>query len=145
MLCTFQCDIGVKQTFCTLILDINCWIFIVGGTCAAWYGDKEKRSPLSADLFGSVCYTIQHGSFRKYYGDLTRLDARLDICSASALAKRVLNGFKSSSSNNTDDPTSHPRLNLIFQQQVFRFMSYILVSLVFVQDYADDKVTFPLR
>ncbi|GMN62026.1 hypothetical protein TIFTF001_031091 [Ficus carica] len=91
---------------------------IIGGTCAAWYGDKEKRSPLSADLFGSVCYTIQHGSFRKYYGDLTRLDTRLDICSASALAKRVLNGFKSSSSNKTDDPTSHPRLNLIFQQQV---------------------------
>ena len=78
----------------------------------------SKRSPLSADLFGSVCYTFQHGNFRKYYGDLTRVDARLDISSASAFTKRVLNGFKSSSSNLVEDPNAHPRLSLIFQQQV---------------------------
>ncbi|KAJ6872371.1 hypothetical protein NC651_031471 [Populus alba x Populus x berolinensis] len=49
----------------------------------------KKRSPLNADLFGSVCYTFQHGRFTKLYGDLTRVDARLDICSASAVAKRI--------------------------------------------------------
>ncbi|KAJ6872359.1 hypothetical protein NC651_031461 [Populus alba x Populus x berolinensis] len=80
---------------------------IVGGTSAAWFGGGEsspsteshvdrdtsigtkKRSPLNADLFGSVCYTFQHGRFTKLYGDLTRVDARLDICSASAVAKRI--------------------------------------------------------
>ncbi|PON58888.1 hypothetical protein PanWU01x14_164030 [Parasponia andersonii] len=119
---------------------------IIGGTCAAWFGGKESpvateskefggisistnnRSPLSADLFGSVCYTLQHGNFRKYYGDLTRVDARLDISSASAFAKRFLNGFK-----RAEDPNSHPRLNVIFQQQVagpivFRLDSRILLD-----------------
>ncbi|XP_062097043.1 protein TRIGALACTOSYLDIACYLGLYCEROL 4, chloroplastic [Humulus lupulus] len=109
---------------------------IIGGTCAAWFGERassmcaeskehegissstKKRSPLNADLFGSVCYTIQHGNFRKYYGDLTRVDARLDISSVSAFAKRILDGSKSSSSKIAEDPNSHPRLNLIFQQQV---------------------------
>ncbi|KAF4395252.1 hypothetical protein CsatB_007150 [Cannabis sativa] len=107
---------------------------IIGGTCAAWFGDRansmsaeskeyegisastKKRSPLSADLFGSVCYTIQHGNFRKFYGDLTRVDARLDMSSASSFAKRILNGSKSSKM--AEDPNSHPRLNLTFQQQV---------------------------
>ncbi|GAV71801.1 DUF3769 domain-containing protein [Cephalotus follicularis] len=108
---------------------------ILGGTCAAWLGGRqssttfesqggdsvvttEKSSPVNADLFGSVCYTFQHGKFRKLYGDLTRLDARLDICSASALAKRVFNNFRSSSASRADCSLSSPRLNLIFQQQV---------------------------
>jgi hypothetical protein len=80
--------------------------------------NAKKRSPLSADLFGSVCYTFQHGNFRKLYGDLTRVDARLDICSASAFATRVLNGLKRSSVASVENPASSPRLNLIFQQQV---------------------------
>lgn len=81
--------------------------------------NAKKRSPLSADLFGSVCYTFQHGNFRKLYGDLTRVDARFDICSASAFARRVLNGLKRSSVNSAENPVSSPRLNLIFQQQVY--------------------------
>ncbi|GKU88556.1 hypothetical protein SLEP1_g2806 [Rubroshorea leprosula] len=103
---------------------------LVGGMCAAWFGGKKgsisiesegkgdlptvtkKRIPFSADLFGSVCYTFQHGRFRNKYGDLTRVDARLDMCSVSALAKRIFKG--SSVSNNI----AYPRLNLIFQQQV---------------------------
>lgn len=124
---------------------------IIGGTCAAWFGGSEslvaaasredeeislnakKRSPLSADLFGSVCYTFQHGNFRKPYGDLTRVDARLDICSASAFARRVLNGLKRSSVNSAENPVSSPRLNLIFQQQVagpivFRVDSRVLLD-----------------
>ncbi|KAK9274017.1 hypothetical protein L1049_018831 [Liquidambar formosana] len=109
---------------------------IIGGTGAAWFGSKDssvaveskgdrdnisasaKNSFLNADLFGSVCYTFQHGKFRKLYGDLTRVDARLDICSASALAKRVFNIFRSSSISSAENPLSTPRLNLIFQQQV---------------------------
>ncbi|KAE8715120.1 20 kDa chaperonin [Hibiscus syriacus] len=101
---------------------------ITGGTCAVWFGkdssiesqredtiptSNNKRSPLNADLFGSVCYTFQHGQFHKRYGDLTRVDACLDIFSLSSFAKRV---FKGSSS--ADKSQLSPRLNLIFQQQV---------------------------
>ncbi|KAK6919897.1 hypothetical protein RJ641_015801 [Dillenia turbinata] len=107
---------------------------IIGGSCAMWFGGNEssipiesardedsmsmkikQRSPWNADLFGSICYTFQHGKFRKYYGDLTRVDARLDFCSASALAKRV---FKISAINNEEILLSSPKLNFIFQQQV---------------------------
>ncbi|GAB4844250.1 hypothetical protein Ancab_037614 [Ancistrocladus abbreviatus] len=61
---------------------------ISGGTCEAWSGGVDnmlncksredgegiprKRSPFFADLFGSACYTYQHGKFRKLYGDLPR-------------------------------------------------------------------------
>ncbi|KAM1157231.1 hypothetical protein ACFX1X_028180 [Malus domestica] len=112
---------------------------IFGGSCTAWFQDgynpvavdmrgdedncrsNKKRSPFSADFFGSLCYSYQHGKFRELYGDLTRMDARLDICSASALAKRVINGLKGSSANmnSAKDPMSSPRINLIFQQQVY--------------------------
>ncbi|KAA8515803.1 hypothetical protein F0562_018586 [Nyssa sinensis] len=110
---------------------------IIGGSCAACFVGRENpldleskedgdsiylgarnRRPFSADLFGSVCYTFQHGKFRQLYGDLTRIDARLDICSASALAKKVSNIFRNSSVNNVENSLSSPRLSLIFQQQV---------------------------
>ncbi|KAB2595276.1 protein TRIGALACTOSYLDIACYLGLYCEROL 4 [Pyrus ussuriensis x Pyrus communis] len=109
---------------------------VFGGSCTAWFQDgynpvavdlrgdegdswsSKKRSPFSADFFGSLCYTFQHGKFGELYGDLTRIDARLDICSASGLAKRVINGLKSSSANSAKDPMSSPRINLIFQQQI---------------------------
>ncbi|KAK8570501.1 hypothetical protein V6N13_003176 [Hibiscus sabdariffa] len=83
---------------------------IMGGR---YYTCNNKRSPLNVDLFGSACYTLQHGQFRKLYGDLTRVDARLDIFSLSSFAKRV---FKGSSS--ADKSLLSPRLNLIFQQQI---------------------------
>ena len=60
---------------------------ITGGTSGAWLhgedktlkltseGDSSKvssssrkRNPVFADLFGFVCYTFQHGKFRKRYG-----------------------------------------------------------------------------
>ncbi|XP_015866247.3 protein TRIGALACTOSYLDIACYLGLYCEROL 4, chloroplastic [Ziziphus jujuba] len=95
---------------------------IIGGNCTMWFDSSniapKKRSPFGADLFGSVCYTFQHGKFKELYGDLTRVDARLDICSASAFAKRLINGIRRSSVNSAEDPMSSPRLNLIFQQQV---------------------------
>ncbi|XP_031277562.1 protein TRIGALACTOSYLDIACYLGLYCEROL 4, chloroplastic [Pistacia vera] len=108
---------------------------VIGGTCAAWLGGREnskaiesqdgdtsmtikKRSPLNADLFGSVCCTFQHGKFRKLFNDMTRVDARLDISSVSGLGKKVLNIFKTSSVSNADNSLSSPRLNFIFQQQV---------------------------
>ncbi|KAL1156056.1 hypothetical protein V6Z11_A08G066600 [Gossypium hirsutum] len=75
---------------------------------------NKKESPLNMDLFSSVCYTFQHGQFRKLYGDLTRVDARLDICSLPSFSKRVVKSCWFSA----DSSLSSPRLNLIFQQQV---------------------------
>ncbi|CAK9318914.1 unnamed protein product [Citrullus colocynthis] len=120
---------------------------IVGGTFSSWFGGsntvgsngdgnltmgQRKRSPLNADLFGSICYTFQHGRFRKQYGDLTRIDARLDISSASGFAKRVFHGFKKSVDDHERSQSS-PRLNLILQQQVagpivFRVDSKLLLD-----------------
>ncbi|KAI3711232.1 hypothetical protein L2E82_41175 [Cichorium intybus] len=70
---------------------------ILGGNCEAWFTNTKK--PFGADLFGSICFAVQRGKFRKPYGDLTRFDARLDVSSVSSL--------KSSS-----------KLNLILQQQI---------------------------
>ncbi|XP_009133679.1 protein TRIGALACTOSYLDIACYLGLYCEROL 4, chloroplastic [Brassica rapa] len=94
---------------------------IVGSSLAAWItGRGEKRSLISADVFGSACYTFQKGRFSKLYGDLTRVDARVDVSSASALAKRIFSAVRRfKGSNKTDDDTlGSPRLSLIFQQQV---------------------------
>ncbi|KAF9591324.1 hypothetical protein IFM89_003947 [Coptis chinensis] len=116
---------------------------ILGGTCTAWFGDKERsavvnlapsedgmsigsytkqRSMFNADFFGSICYTFQHGKFRKSYGDLTRVDTRLDICSASAFAKGaahiVSNAFQNAHTEREANPLAPPRLNVILQQQV---------------------------
>ncbi|KAJ4892321.1 hypothetical protein Rs2_32069 [Raphanus sativus] len=98
---------------------------IVGSSLAAWITGRDiimKRSPISADVFGSACCTFQKGRFSKLYGDLTRVDARVDVSSASALAKRIFHAIRrSSGSEKTDDDAtsaSSPRLNLIFQQQV---------------------------
>ncbi|CAK9152059.1 unnamed protein product [Ilex paraguariensis] len=107
---------------------------IIGATCAAWFGggknsvareDEDSislggkgRTPFSADLFGSVCYTFQHGKFRKLFGDLSRVDARLDVCSVSALTKKFSSIFRNSSDSNAENPLSSPRLSFIFQQQV---------------------------
>ncbi|XAR63303.1 hypothetical protein NMG60_11023192 [Bertholletia excelsa] len=109
---------------------------IIGGTCAAWFGGTEnsefvqtrgnencislgakKRNTISADLFGSICCSFQYGKFRKLFGDLTRVDARLDIHSASALAQRISKLFRKAHSI-SDNSLSSPRLNLICQQQV---------------------------
>lgn len=99
----------------------------LGSSLAAWITGRgmlvngKKRSPISADLFGSACYTFQKGRFSKLYGDLTRVDARLDVSSASALAKRIFHAVRrssGSSGNKSDDTLWSPRLNLIFQQQV---------------------------
>ncbi|KZV43514.1 protein TRIGALACTOSYLDIACYLGLYCEROL 4, chloroplastic [Dorcoceras hygrometricum] len=99
---------------------------IIGGTCEAWFGGgkdspqvdninssrAKDRGRLVADLFGSVCYTFQHGKFTNTFGDLTRLDARVDISSASALVNTVSNRYGRTEGN------QYPRLSLIFQQQV---------------------------
>ncbi|XP_057980486.1 protein TRIGALACTOSYLDIACYLGLYCEROL 4, chloroplastic [Malania oleifera] len=108
---------------------------IIGGTCAAWFGSGQsslagettgngdiismgaKKSSFNADLFGSICCTFQHGKFRKLFGDLTRVDVRLDMCSALGLAKRVSGVFRTSTVS-AENTLSSPRLNLIFQQQV---------------------------
>lgn len=108
-----------------------------GGTCEAWLrgvggsqvvnlssSGTKRRNRFGADLFGSLCYTFQHGRFRNKFGDLSRVDARLDIASASALAKKVVNLFSSAQSNQPPNELSSPRLNLIFQQQVSYIVTY---------------------
>ncbi|KAJ4959027.1 hypothetical protein NE237_026138 [Protea cynaroides] len=129
---------------------------IIGCTCAAWLWNSEivdsstqsrdggaitlsypKRNPLTADLFGSICYTFQHGKFRKLYGDLTRVDTRLDICSGSAFARGavglVANILRNYPIERELDPRASPRLKVIFQQQiagpiVFRVDSKFLLN-----------------
>ncbi|XP_027106628.1 protein TRIGALACTOSYLDIACYLGLYCEROL 4, chloroplastic-like [Coffea arabica] len=110
---------------------------IIGATCASWFGNgksvvavesreagvdhipynAKSRSPFSLDMFGSFCYTFQHGKFRKLFGDLSRIDARLDVASVSALAKQISNVGNASYSNAENFPSS-PRFNVILQQQV---------------------------
>lgn len=101
---------------------------IFGGTCAAWFSGNEKigsklkrRHPFTADLFGSIGYTIQHGKFQKDFNDLTRLDARLDIASASSFVKGtcylVSDLFKGRRDREVN-PLASPKLNITLQQQV---------------------------
>ncbi|GAB2270844.1 hypothetical protein Dimus_005708 [Dionaea muscipula] len=118
---------------------------IIGGACGAWLGgysgkdnrvklESQKRSPLSVDVFGSISCTLQLGKFKRFFLDLTRVDARLDICSASSLAKGFAKYIhRSSSDMGQEDPLSSPRLNVIFRQQVlgpvvFRFDSRIALD-----------------
>ncbi|XP_042017994.1 protein TRIGALACTOSYLDIACYLGLYCEROL 4, chloroplastic-like [Salvia splendens] len=99
---------------------------IIGGTCEAWLrGDfnqsssgTQRRGRFGADLFGSLCYTFHHGRFRNNFGDLSRIDTRLDISSASAVARKVVNLFSGAESNQSLNELSSPRLSFIFQQQV---------------------------
>ncbi|CAJ1948859.1 unnamed protein product [Sphenostylis stenocarpa] len=99
----------------------------------------SKRSRHNADLFGSVCYTFQHGKFTKKYGDLTRVDARLDISSASALAKKFLNGSRSSTTDVSEQSSASPRLNLIFQQQVAGPVVFRADSRISLESFAREK------
>ncbi|CAN4126008.1 unnamed protein product [Withania somnifera] len=98
---------------------------IIGGTLEAWLNNgsssssgSRHRSPFGVDLFGSLCYTFQHGKFKEYFGDLTRVDARLDVSSASALVKQVSKVFRKASADNAREVLSSPMLELILQQQV---------------------------
>ncbi|KAH9684173.1 protein TRIGALACTOSYLDIACYLGLYCEROL 4 [Citrus sinensis] len=77
---------------------------IIGAAMTASIGDNSVRSPVendsdgstgfhlhapdikssfSADIFGSVAFTAQHGNFQKLFSDLTRFHARLDFPSGS--------------------------------------------------------------
>ncbi|MBA0736359.1 hypothetical protein Gogos_009921 [Gossypium gossypioides] len=77
----------------------------LAGSFAAWFG-KDSASAGESQK--------GHCQFWKLYGDLTRVDARLDICSLPPFAKRVVKSCWFSA----DSSLSSPRLNLIFQQQV---------------------------
>ncbi|KAJ0960354.1 hypothetical protein J5N97_001804 [Dioscorea zingiberensis] len=100
---------------------------IIGAACAAWFGGKKnlnatsETQSFSADLFGSISYTLQHGKFRNDFNDLTRIDARLDVRSAKAFineAGHLVYGIFKDPINREVDPLASPQLNLIFQQQV---------------------------
>lgn len=116
--------------------------YVLGGTCSALFAreksfasvessedgsinslDSKSTTSLNSDLFGSVCCTFQLGKFRKTFADLSRIDARLNISSASALA-RASNFFAKASVNKAENSLSSPKLNLILQQQVFEFLFY---------------------
>ncbi|CAI9102100.1 OLC1v1000309C1 [Oldenlandia corymbosa var. corymbosa] len=111
---------------------------IIGATCTSWFGNGKStpageseevrgntthlascRSPLSLDCFGSFNYTFQHGKFRNSLGDLTRLDARLDVTSFMALTRQISNVVRKNSNPGAESSASSPRLNLILQQQVW--------------------------
>lgn len=121
---------------------------MLGGTCAVWFGGGEnidgnleaqleeevgrrlslsskKRNPFSVDLFGSLCCTLQHGKFKNDFNDLTRIDARLDISSASAFMKGACHLLSDICRGRVDrevNPFASPKLNVILQQQVYLFM-----------------------
>lgn len=116
---------------------------IIGGTCEAWFGGNGNRgrslkdqigdegiyrtsSPLGSrnhnmDLFGSFGCSFQRGKFTNDFNDLTRVDARLDVSSASALLKGfshfVSTTFKGQVQGEVNTLAS-PRLNVILQQQI---------------------------
>lgn len=91
---------------------------IIGGTSAAWFDGKDKkRNPFNVDMFGSICYTFQHGKFKNDFNDLSRIDARLSVYSASAFIKGFSDIFGGKSDREVD-PIASPRLDVILQQQL---------------------------
>ncbi|KAM1674667.1 hypothetical protein ACFX2K_040700 [Malus domestica] len=75
---------------------------IFGGSCTAWFQDGYNQ--VAVDMRGDEG------------------NSRSNKKRTSALAKRVINGLKSSSANSAKDPMSSLRINLTFQQQVFLFI-----------------------
>ncbi|KAG0459014.1 hypothetical protein HPP92_022142 [Vanilla planifolia] len=115
---------------------------IFGGICEAWFGRKinkdassetqvadevyqalssfSRRKRLNADLFGSLAFTFQQGQFANYFNDLTRLDARLDVSSASVVLKdfsRFMSTFFKGQFPEVN-PLASTRLNVLVQQQI---------------------------
>lgn len=109
---------------------------IIGATCASWFsfGDTiitdDSRSPFSSNMFGSGCFTYQHGKFRKPHWDLTRIDVKLNFPGLKSLYK---DKNAAAANRNPRDAPPPPSLNLIFQQQiagplVFRVDSRLLLG-----------------
>ncbi|KAK7350517.1 hypothetical protein VNO77_09219 [Canavalia gladiata] len=113
-------DVCLKEPHAAIsgIIGSNFVSWIWNGRNSSGIDARSRRSRLNADLFGSVCYSFQRGEFTKKFVDLTRVDARLDISSASGLTKKIVNSFKSSTTDVSEQSSASPRLNLIFQQQV---------------------------
>ncbi|XP_030484915.2 protein TRIGALACTOSYLDIACYLGLYCEROL 4, chloroplastic [Cannabis sativa] len=92
-----------------------------GFRCYSFQSGSVK-SALQADMFGSLLFTAQYGSFQKPYFDLTRFHARLDFPSGSKFlsgAIRLAQDFV-----NSQQPTSNalqavcPNTFLSLQQQI---------------------------
>ncbi|GLJ48346.1 hypothetical protein SUGI_1020610 [Cryptomeria japonica] len=84
---------------------------------------KVQRSPFSADLFASLGCAAQLGRFQKPLLDLTRLEARLDIGTASAFATGATwlrhKYYRSALLDVQDrEEVSHPSLAIMMQQQI---------------------------
>ncbi|XP_078445984.1 TRIGALACTOSYLDIACYLGLYCEROL-like protein isoform X2 [Wolffia australiana] len=108
---------------------------ILGGSCAALLGgnqDKDvdsaqsqsfgkRMNPISANVFGSMCYTIQRGKFKEDFNDLTRLDVRVDFASVPAFiggVSRILHCALKGPVESKANTLASPRLSLTLQQQV---------------------------
>lgn len=113
---------------------------IIGGTCEAWFGGNgnkgtsskdqtgdegihksRSRNHFNMDLFGSFGCSFQRGKFTNDFNDLTRIDARLDVSSASALLKGFANLVSTTFKGQVQgevNPIASPRLNVILQQQI---------------------------
>lgn len=72
-------------------------------------------------MFGSACFTYQHGTFRELHWDLSRIDVKLNIPELMSLYKV----------KNARDAPPPPSLNLIFQQQVKFFLCFFKKTQLF--------------
>ena len=85
------------------------------------YATREKSAFL-ADLFASFSLSAQYGNFQKRYFDLTRLNARLDVPSASKFFSAA--ACVAQNISNSKQPSLEavqavcPKTMLSFQQQV---------------------------
>ncbi|ERN02018.1 protein TRIGALACTOSYLDIACYLGLYCEROL 4, chloroplastic [Amborella trichopoda] len=82
----------------------------------------RKRPEFSSDLFASLCCTAQYGNFQRLFFDLTRVNVRLDIPSATAFvtgATHLTNAIYKS--KRVDLEAIHavcPDITLSLQQQI---------------------------
>ncbi|XP_077240520.1 pigment defective 320 [Tasmannia lanceolata] len=83
---------------------------------------QQNKSSLTADFFGSFSCTAHHGNFQRLFFDLTRLNARLDFTSGSALltgAAHLAHDFYNSRQPNPEAVRAVcPDITLSLQQQI---------------------------
>lgn len=131
--------------------------FRTGAAMTASIGDNSVRSPVendsdgstgfhlhaadikssfSADIFGSVAFTAQHGNFQRLFSDLTRFHARLDFPSGSKFlsgATRLAQDYFNSQRPSLETVQAVcPKVFFSVQQQVLVFLLDLLVHISIV-------------
>lgn len=93
----------------------------------------DIKSSFSADIFGSVAFTAQHGNFQKLFSDLTRFHARLDFPSGSKFlsgATRLAQDYFNSQQPSLETVQAVcPKVFFSVQQQVLVFLLDLLVHI----------------